>query len=60
MAAGTANEIEAIAGMYEFREPDEVRVFPNGLVPGLTRIFRERARNVFLETHCGIEERVCA
>ena len=62
-----ANEIDAIAGLYEFRERDDVRVFlkRNPFAfdilertrPEIARIFGAHALNVFLETHCDVEER---
>jgi len=62
-----ASEIDAIAGLYAFREPDEVRVFlkRNPFLfdilertrPEIARIFGEHALNVFLETHYDVEER---
>jgi hypothetical protein len=64
-AVTIANEIDVIAGLYEIREPDEVRVFlkRNPFLfelleqtrPWIARIFGEHARQVFLETHlrCG-------
>jgi hypothetical protein len=62
-----ASGIDAIAGLYTFREPDEVRVFlkRNPFLfemlertrPEIVRVFGEHAQNVFLETHYGVEER---
>jgi hypothetical protein len=68
MPAGTvASDIDEIAGLYTFREPDEVRVFlkRNPFLfdilertrPEITRVFGEHALNVFLETHYDVEER---
>ena len=62
-----ANEIDVIAGLYTFREADEVRVFlkRNPFAfdilertrPEIMRIFGAHALNVFLEVHYDIEER---
>ena len=68
MAVGTvANEIYLIAGLYGFREADEVRVFLKRhpelfdlleeTRPEIDRSFGDHVRGVFLESHYDVEDR---